>query len=67
MKGHKTWEQWISECKSIAKQKGITQKQIAEGIEKSKYSISRFFNAKEHSPYFSTFVEIWNYVNEYKK
>jgi predicted transcriptional regulator len=59
----KTWQQWIQELKVQYKSKGISQKEIAEATGKSKYAISNFFRCTS-VPLFSTFVEIWNYVNE---
>ena len=63
MKGHKTWQEWIIELNDIRIKKGITQKEIAEVTGKDKSAISHFFNPKNKTvPLLSTFVEIWNYV-----
>ena len=63
MKGHKHWTEWIIELNDIRIKKGITQKEIAEVTGKDKAAISHFFNPKSKTvPLLSTFVEIWNYV-----
>jgi len=63
MKGHKHWTEWILELNDIRIKKGITQKEIAEVTGKDKSAISHFFNPENKTvPLLSTFVEIWNYV-----
>ena len=66
MKGHKTWQEWISELNYIRKKKNISQKEIAEVTGKDKAAISHFFNPENKTvPLLSTFVEIWNYVENH--
>jgi len=63
MKGHKHWTEWILELNDIRIKKGITQKEIAEVTGKDKSAISHFFNPETKTvPLLSTFVEVWNYV-----
>ena len=66
MKGHKHWTEWIIGLKDIPIKKGISQKEIAEVTGKDKAAISHFFNPENKTvPLLSTFVEIWNYVENH--
>jgi hypothetical protein len=61
----KTWQQWIKECESIAKKKGIKNVEIANATKIKPPHITRFFKA-EYNARVKTFFAIWNFVNDYE-